>query len=803
MRNIHQLFATLTVCLFSVIPVNAAESDYSDGELKYGYSSNRHYDGKLWYVKRNTGWCVCEGPINLQDGNKMTFEKERYKGDIVVPEETTITLNQKPQKIKIAGITGSFYKGAQDVTAITLPNSIKQIETNTFLGCNSLEKIVLGNATTLIGGEAFNGCTSLKTVTYNGCIYQNGFNLPSTLLTLGGSAFANCKALTGTITLPNSITKMEGNIFRECTGINKIAFSENFKISEIPAYFCYGCTGLQSISYSHAITSIGINAFEGCTNLYLNGTLSLGKDLETLGDGAFKNTGFKELNLSSTKLTAIPTNAFAECANLVNITWQGAITEIGNMAFYNCGTLGAGVSLLDLPKGLEKIGNKAFESCVSLTSVNFNGTKLSTIGKLAFANCTSLLSPKFKEGLTDIGEQAFYKCEALTRIDLPATVKNVRKEAFRYCSSLTEGSCYNKRVTIIDGEVFDSTDEPLEIGDGNFRDTPLTVFEVIERNTPISRSADNRGGIILGNEVFRDCKNLISMPEHVISVGNNAFENCSALTEGYIPDGMKSVPAYLFRYAENLKNVNIPGSVTSINDYAFYYCRTLSSVNIPSSVTYIGNNAFGGCRSLTSIDLPEKVCHIGDYAFDDLPLTSLVLPDSITTIGYNAFDGDKLETLSIGKNEWDNEDAPDERVLTIGKYNFRYVRKLTEIHSYFHIPPVMTDPENSFIDAYDTATLYVPDGTKQLYLEAEGWKNFKNIVEASSAGISDVNSDANAVYFNNGTLNILAPNMHVSVFAINGIHIYKGHGSAKIDNLEPGIYIVKIGSKAKKVLLAR
>lgn len=100
----------------------------------------------------------------------------------------------------------------------------------------------------------------------------------------------------------------------------------------------------------------------------------------------------------------------------------------------------------------------------------------------------------------------------------------------------------------------------------------------------------------------------IETPTTCTSIGNNAFQNCSALTTASMP------------------------SVESIGNNAFGYCPSLTSVDMPN-VTSIGNTAFISCSALTSIDIPN-VTSIGEGVFLWCStLTSLTIPSTCTSIG--------------------------------------------------------------------------------------------------------------------------------------------------------------------------
>lgn len=73
----------------------------------------------------------------------------------------------------------------------------------------------------------------------------------------------------------------------------------------------------------------------------------------------------------------------------------------------------------------------------------------------------------------------------------------------------------------------------------------------------------------------------------------------------------------LERYAGDDKVVTIPEGVTCIGENAFWGHSQLRRVTIPESVTSIGKNAFRGCSSLRDINIPKGVTSIPASAFVD------------------------------------------------------------------------------------------------------------------------------------------------------------------------------------------
>ena len=108
------------------------------------------------------------------------------------------------------------------------------------------------------------------------------------------------------------------------------------------------------------------------------------------------------------------------------------ITSIGNFAFSSCYSL----TSITIPSSVTIIGNSAFFECSSLTSITIPSS-VTSIGGSAFSNCSSLTSVTIPEGVTSIGDSAFSDCRSLTSITISSSVNSIGKRAFSYCSKLT------------------------------------------------------------------------------------------------------------------------------------------------------------------------------------------------------------------------------------------------------------------------------------------------------------------------------------------------------------------------------
>ena len=199
----------------------------------------------------------------------------------------------------------------------------------------------------------------------------------------------------------------------------------------------------------------------------------------------------------------------------------------------------------------------------------------------------------------------------------------------------------------------------------------------------------DKRGTIEGNLVIPDTINHMGNTFKVVSVGNEAFRNCSSLTSVTIPNSVTSIGDYAFSHCSSLTSVTIPNSVTSIGNSAFCYCTGLTSVTIGNSVTGIGNSAFCYCTGLTSVTIGNSVTSIGDWAFDGCSgLTSVTIGNSVTNIGYSAFS---------------------------------YCSGLVNIYMEAVVPPSIE--MNTFGNVSSSAIVHVPFGFSAVYKSTDYWKN--------------------------------------------------------------------------------
>ena len=213
---------------------------------------------------------------------------------------------------------------------------------------------------------------------------------------------------------------------------------------------------------------------------------------------------------------------------------------------------------------------------------------------------------------------------------------------------------------------------------------------LISHPNSIKRVILGSGVVSIGEQAFSECSSITSVhiPNSVISIGESAFDGCSSLTSVYIPESVTSIGGAFYN-CTSLTSVYIPESVTSIGG-AFYNCTSLTSIYIPEGVTTIEDGVFADCTSLTSVYIPKSTTTIEDGVFKNCTsLTSIYIPEGVTSIGSTTYEGvfegcSSLTSIYIPRS-----------VTSIGRNAFKGCSSLTSID----IPESVTSiGENAFDD---------------------------------------------------------------------------------------------------------
>lgn len=117
----------------------------------------------------------------------------------------------------------------------------------------------------------------------------------------------------------------------------------------------------------------------------------------------------------------------------------------------------------------------------------------------------------------------------------------------------------------------------------------------------------------------------LHVPDGVTEIMPYAFGNltgtrpdAAAGTVVTLPDSVEIIHENAFAFCTHLTAVTLPEGLREIGDHAFYNCANLGSLRLGANVTEIGTQAFWGCRSLTTLTITNPDAVIGEDAYGDV-----------------------------------------------------------------------------------------------------------------------------------------------------------------------------------------
>ncbi len=295
-----------------------------------------------------------------QSSNYTTIEKGLFEGC------SKLTMDFYNMKTYIKEIKADAFKGTA-ITSFYIPDDIDK------------DKVDFSAFDDTVVNLCASSTNNLKYISTNGVLYYNNFkelircpagktgtiSIKDETTTIAKDAFKNCtkvtKLITGGITVTDSIKSglndVPANTFKGMTSLTNVTLGNQYLLNNYRNLF--DITKVTTVAINRRITTITASAFENATGLV---SITGGVSASSPDDASF--------------ITSIGNNAFKGCTNLTTFFIDAAnrnlftkLTNIGTSAFENCNKLSA----LYIPKSVRTMGSNAVKGCnKSMTIYNYS-----------------------------------------------------------------------------------------------------------------------------------------------------------------------------------------------------------------------------------------------------------------------------------------------------------------------------------------------------------------------------------------------------------------------------------------------
>ncbi len=338
--------------------------ELNGGFASVAYDAVRFASSFRGYVQEEGGAFAVVNGLLFEDGNALVpAQWDGAEDGIAVPAGAvqvtlrgddadvrvgTVSLGKDVRGIRVSDLLVSAYEVDAENEALCAEDGIVFTKDRTELviypSARRKAEYVLPDTVKRIAAYAFYGA---EYISYVEC---------SQAEEIGEGAFAHSSLYR--IGFGAGLRIVEDGAFQQTRQLNSVDFSAVENIESFGNYVFSG-SGLRSAVLPEGLTALGEQFFLDAGNLTL---VTLPSTLQTIGDGAFSNTGLEEITLPE-GLTAIGGNAFRN-APLQEIALPESLEEIGASAFYGCG-----IGSVALGKNLLTVGEYAFSYCSSLAEV--------------------------------------------------------------------------------------------------------------------------------------------------------------------------------------------------------------------------------------------------------------------------------------------------------------------------------------------------------------------------------------------------------------------------------------------------
>ncbi len=260
----------------------------------------------------------------------------------------------------------------------------------------------------------------------NGAVTITGYSgngpldvvIPATLsghpvTTIGQYAFVGYNITS--VTIPNSVTSVEDYAFYYCTSLTSVTLPNSF------------------ISIGNSVTNIGVAAFANCTRLASIIVDASNPAYSSGGGVLFDKANATLLQFPGglggsyripNSVTSIGQDAF-EGSHITTVTIPNSVTNIGQDAFAN-GTILTNINVDAANPAYSSMNGVLFDKAQA-TLLQFPG---GLGGGYTIPNSVTSIGGGNSFSVTSIGDYAFESCSSLTSVTIPNSVTSIGYDAF-------------------------------------------------------------------------------------------------------------------------------------------------------------------------------------------------------------------------------------------------------------------------------------------------------------------------------------------------------------------------------------
>ena len=478
--------------------------------------------------------------------------------------------------------------------------------------------------------------------------------------------------------------------------------------------------------------------------LYEDGKLTIS------GTGAMKNYNYYNN----------PSPAFKN-SNVKKVVIEDGVTSIGNSAFDSCSSL----TSITLSNNITNIGNDAFAGCRSLTSITIPDS-VTSIGDTAFAYCYQLTSITIPDSVTSIGEATFYYCSGLTSITIPDSVTSIGSSAFKNCSNLTTISLSCKST--LKRSDFGEQTNLVSYTSHTLKKTAAKAVTCTENGNKEYWTCEYCGKHFLSDDTNPETAKAVEQSETVIPAshkltkveakdatctenGNKEYWTCEHCGKYFLSDDTNPETAKAVELSEtvlpalNHKNATTRGASEPTETSPGYsgdlYCPDCDKVVEKGYTYWIEDNLTWKLYEDGTLNISGTGA-MKDYNADDNPspaynnskVKKIVIEKGVTSVGDYAFRScNNLTSIMISNS-----------VTSIGNSAFFYCTSLTSVT----IPDNVTSIENYAFAYTGLKSITIPDSVTNI-----GNYAFAGCKDLTSITIPDsVTSIGNYAFYNCSSL---------------------------------------------------